>query len=209
LPILLELGPSAPTAITAHDFSAGGSTLASCVFDGSGYANADAQSQALGRNILLQRGAVVLIPRAPLKPGNTYRAAVTVNGAEYAWTFSAGSSAATAATVSPVKAPVRAPRQPPAAVPVRAPRSAPPQAAAKPQPAPAAAIVAEAPATPLPVVLDQLIPDVALEAPPPSRRGAATQPGLELSGLAALIPALGLLTAAAALLRRGSLRPAA
>ena len=43
--------------------------------------------QQLGRRILASRNAIVLIPRAPLKPGSRYRAVVEVNGRLIDWTF--------------------------------------------------------------------------------------------------------------------------
>jgi hypothetical protein len=66
----------------------GETSLEHCVFDEGTYRNRDAAQQQLGRRILASRNAIVLIPRAPLKPGSRYRAVVDVNGRRIDWTFS-------------------------------------------------------------------------------------------------------------------------
>jgi hypothetical protein len=88
LPIILQLGPGNLTpAVTAHSFSRGNTALPHCVFDETTYANSIAERQVLGRAILNARDAVVLIPRDPLIPGESYTASITANGQTVTWTF--------------------------------------------------------------------------------------------------------------------------
>ena len=127
LPIILETGGAA--AVTAAAISDAVATLPSCEFDGSNYANPVAGDQANGRAILAARGAVILIPRAPLSAGKRYTVTETVNNTTYKWTFGAGlpglPTAASRPTFSPPHVPVAA--APPAGVgrPVIAPTTLP------------------------------------------------------------------------------------
>jgi hypothetical protein len=91
VPILVQLGADAATQVTGASLSeaATGAPLELCVFDGDDYANPDPGAQSLGRNVLASRGAVVLVPRTPLKlKGTMYNASITVNGQTTAWSFS-------------------------------------------------------------------------------------------------------------------------
>ena len=58
------------------------------MFDGSTYGNRDDGERRLGRSILASRGAIVMIPRNPLRSGATYRAAIDVDDQRIEWTFS-------------------------------------------------------------------------------------------------------------------------
>jgi uncharacterized protein YkwD len=62
--------------------------LQACGFDSTSYANPDAYSQQLGRDILKDYGAIVVIPRAPLAAGGKYFVSISVNGRPYQWHFS-------------------------------------------------------------------------------------------------------------------------
>lgn len=62
--------------------------LQACGFDSTSYANPDAYSQQLGRDILKDYGAIVVIPRVPLAAGGNYYVSISVNGKPYQWHFS-------------------------------------------------------------------------------------------------------------------------
>jgi hypothetical protein len=88
LPLLLQMGPGDLTpVVTAHSFHRGATPLPHCVFDETSYVNSVAALQALGRAQLAARDAIVLIPRDPLTPGQSYTASITVNGQTVTWTF--------------------------------------------------------------------------------------------------------------------------
>ncbi len=96
LPIILQLGPGDRVPnVTASAFLQGGTPLPHCVFDETSYVNPDPGQQALGRNILDSRDAIVVIPRSPLTPGMSYTVSVTANGQTYTWSFTVARSATT------------------------------------------------------------------------------------------------------------------
>jgi uncharacterized protein YkwD len=89
LPIILQIGAGGKTPnVSAHSFKQGSQLLESCIFDETSYVNPDANAQNLGRAVLDNRDAIVLIPRQPLTPGKTYTVSITVNGDKYTWSFS-------------------------------------------------------------------------------------------------------------------------
>lgn len=89
LPIYLQIGNGNQTpAVTDSTFSQGATPLEHCRFDETNYINANSSYQSLGRAILGERDAIVLIPRAPLTPGLSYTVSITVNGQTHTWTFS-------------------------------------------------------------------------------------------------------------------------
>ncbi|GAC1327796.1 MAG: hypothetical protein NVSMB17_02330 [Candidatus Dormibacteria bacterium] len=88
LPIILETGGAA--MVSSATIAASGTVLPSCEFDGSNYSNPTAADQANGRALLTARGAVVLVPRSPLKAGAVYTVTETVNAVAYTWKFTAG-----------------------------------------------------------------------------------------------------------------------
>ena len=89
LPIILQVGPGnlIPT-VTAHSFTRGGTPLEHCLFDETSYVNPDANQQSLGRGILDDRDAVVIIPRDALEPGEHYTVSVSIDGTTHTWSFS-------------------------------------------------------------------------------------------------------------------------
>ncbi|HPS77655.1 MAG TPA: dockerin type I domain-containing protein [Thermoanaerobaculaceae bacterium] len=87
-PISLQVGAGGTTpSVTAHSFSVGGTPLPHCVFDETTYTNPNATLQSLGRGVLNMRDAVILIPRDPLVPGDTYTASITSAGHTTTWSF--------------------------------------------------------------------------------------------------------------------------
>ena len=91
LPITFEIGSFVGAKLTSYsivrkDDPPGAPPIEACGYDAFSYRN-DARShlaQVVGR--LKAFSGVVVIPRHPLTPGN-YRAAVTVNGKDYSWSF--------------------------------------------------------------------------------------------------------------------------
>lgn len=91
LPLIVQLGPGWTAASVTYSWLADGGVrlLDHCVFDARTYRNREADQQRLGRAILASRGAIVLIPRTPLRPGASYRAVIELNGGRLIdWTFS-------------------------------------------------------------------------------------------------------------------------
>ncbi|MCC6190534.1 MAG: hypothetical protein IT318_16015 [Anaerolineales bacterium] len=88
LPILLQIGPGSLTpVVTAHSFRGGATPLPHCVFDETTYFNSVASLQALGRNLLGARDAIVLVPQTEMTPGASYTVSITVDGQTHTWTF--------------------------------------------------------------------------------------------------------------------------
>lgn len=87
-PLVLQLGSGDVTPrVSSHAFYADGQLTASCRFDETSYSNPNAYAQKVGRDILDERDAVVIIPRQPLAVGKTYRVEITVSGQQYSWEF--------------------------------------------------------------------------------------------------------------------------
>jgi uncharacterized protein YkwD len=88
-PVYLILGSGEVTpSVTSHSFLKGGAPVDHCIFDQTNYSNPYPSLQSMARSILNSRDAVVLIPRAPLVPGETYNVSITVNNQTFAWEFS-------------------------------------------------------------------------------------------------------------------------
>lgn len=89
LPILLQIGPgNLSPSVTSYSISSGGTPIESCVFTEETYKNPAPEAQNVGRAILNERDAVVLIPITPLTPGAAYTVSITTNGQTYSWSFS-------------------------------------------------------------------------------------------------------------------------
>ena len=94
LPIILQIGAGEITPqVTSHSFKRGNLELPHCVFDETSYNNPDGFAESLGRAILNFRDAIILIPRAPLIPGEAYSVSITVNGESLQWSFFAADDA--------------------------------------------------------------------------------------------------------------------
>ncbi len=98
VPITLQLGSF--IAIKLGDYSldrlapdGSATAVEACGFDSSTYTNPDPAIEAVARATLNGFGAVVLVPKAPLKPG-TYRVSLTANDQQYRWQFGVTPSAA-------------------------------------------------------------------------------------------------------------------
>jgi hypothetical protein len=66
-----------------------GKPIEHCAFDAQSYLNPDPHGQEYARWSLRASSAVVIIPRAPLRPGSRYSVSINANGATYAWGFTA------------------------------------------------------------------------------------------------------------------------
>jgi hypothetical protein len=88
LPVIVQLGSGSVTPrVTASWFLDGKRALRHCVFDENTYRNGNRAEQRLGRGVLDKHDAVVLVPRAPLQSGHTYRVVIDTNGRRIDWTF--------------------------------------------------------------------------------------------------------------------------
>ena len=92
-PIYLQIGAGDQTPnVTDHSFSQGGVSLDHCVFDETNYTNPDSYSQNLGRGVLNMRDAIILMPKNPLSPGDTYTISITNSGTTYSWSITVTAS---------------------------------------------------------------------------------------------------------------------
>lgn len=88
-PLVVQLGDGSLTPnVTNHAVFIGDRRIDSCRFTETTYTNPDAYAQGVGRTILGDRDAVVIIPRQPLAVGETYTVQVEANGELYTWRFS-------------------------------------------------------------------------------------------------------------------------
>ena len=87
LPITLQLGHVVEVSLGSSSLMEGSRAIEHCAFAAEGYRNPDPDSQEYGRWELHNNGAVVMIPRAPLRPGVLYKVSITANGKPYTWSF--------------------------------------------------------------------------------------------------------------------------
>jgi uncharacterized protein YkwD len=94
LPIILQLGVgNTDPSNTSGSITQGVTTLPSCLFDETNYANPDLTLQNLGRAVLATRDAIVLVPRNSLTPGATYTVSITSRSQTHVWSFAVSPSA--------------------------------------------------------------------------------------------------------------------
>jgi len=87
-PIVLLLGDGSRTPnVTSHRFAKGDQVLESCLFDETNYHNDVPYDEGVGRTILGESDAIVIMPRYELPVDETYTAQVTVDGETYTWSF--------------------------------------------------------------------------------------------------------------------------
>lgn len=88
-PIVLLLGDGSGTPnIINHRLAMGDQPLESCLFDETSYRNNDSYAQQVGREILDQSDAVVIMPRNPLPINETYDVQITTSDQTFTWRFS-------------------------------------------------------------------------------------------------------------------------
>jgi uncharacterized protein YkwD len=89
--LVLQLGDGSKTPrVTSHRVMQGDIVLESCMFHETSYVNTDPYAQSVGRIILDERDAVVILPRLPLEMDQTYTVEVWADGRLYTWSFSTG-----------------------------------------------------------------------------------------------------------------------
>lgn len=97
VPIMLVVGApvsgDGPVKLSKQAFAEDGTELEACGFDSTTYANPDGSEQREARNVLYEEGAIMLIPKAPLKPGHNYTVSITADGQDYNWSFRVASDA--------------------------------------------------------------------------------------------------------------------
>ena len=117
LPITLQMGRLVQTRLTNDSLTEDGKPIEFCAFDAPGYRNPNPTEQEYGRWSLRNAGAIVLVPRAPLRPGSRYQVSITANDVTYAWSFTAAQTSETTFSASasfPTPAPVATPGPKPA-----------------------------------------------------------------------------------------------
>ncbi len=88
-PITIQLGSMVTSGISNYSLkrtTPDPVAIDACVFDGASYRNPDPGTQSMTRNQLASFGAIVMMPRTPLKPGS-YSVAIEAGGHEYSWSF--------------------------------------------------------------------------------------------------------------------------
>lgn len=89
-PIVVQIGSGDQTPnVTQSELLQDGAPIQHCVIDETRYVNGESRVQEIGRNILDEQDAVVIIPAQPLQAGSTYSVNVTINGEEMSWQFEA------------------------------------------------------------------------------------------------------------------------
>ena len=156
LPITLQIGRLVQTRLTNHSLTEDGKPIEYCAFDAPSYRNPNPTEQEYGRWNLRNAGAIVLVPRAPLRPGSRYQISVTTNDVTYAWSFTVAQTSETTFSAS-ASFPTPAPTAPPVAGPTKT-ASPRPRRSARPShranPAPTASVMApENPAVTAPASL--------------------------------------------------------
>ena len=84
LPIVIQFS-APPTAVEAT-LAAGGTVVEQCTITPA-YTSSDPDEQATARRLLVQKNAVIILPRQPLDVGTDYTVTVTTNGATATWSF--------------------------------------------------------------------------------------------------------------------------
>ncbi len=87
LPITIQLGRLVETELGAHSLTADGAAIEHCAFDAHSYRNPNRAMQEYGRWALRSSGAIMIVPRAPLRAGTRYSVSITAGDKTYAWSF--------------------------------------------------------------------------------------------------------------------------
>lgn len=88
-PIIVQLGDGSLTPlVSSFTLSMDGKVLDACLFDETSYRNADSYAQGIGRTVLDEDDAVVILPRQPLAADAEYTVQLVANGQTYTWSFS-------------------------------------------------------------------------------------------------------------------------
>jgi uncharacterized protein YkwD len=123
LPITLQIGRLVDTKLTAHSLTEDGKPIEHCAFDADSYRNHIKSAQTFGHWNLRDAGAVVIVPRSPLRAGSRYSVSITAAGNSYVWSFKVADVTTFAAIA---KFPTSPSPAPPMAEPTNAPSFSPP-----------------------------------------------------------------------------------
>lgn len=89
-PIILQIGSGdVRVRATGYSLAIGYELLDACLIDESSYRHSNSYQQQIGRTILDERDAIVLIPRNPLVVGQHYTVNIQANDRLYTWSFDA------------------------------------------------------------------------------------------------------------------------
>ena len=87
-PIIVQLGDGSLTpSVSSFTLSMGDKVLDACLFDETSYRTADSYAQRVGRTVLGEQDAVVIMPRQPLEADAEYTVQLVANGQTYTWGF--------------------------------------------------------------------------------------------------------------------------
>jgi uncharacterized protein YkwD len=87
LPISVQIGSWVKAVLGGASVTVNGTSVPACGIDTTNYVNPDPRTQEIGRNGLLEAGAVIIIPRTALPPGGVCKVSAIVNGQQYNWSF--------------------------------------------------------------------------------------------------------------------------
>ncbi|MFZ0548266.1 MAG: hypothetical protein WAM60_22660, partial [Candidatus Promineifilaceae bacterium] len=89
-PVIIQTGfGSGRPNVNSFVFSENGNAVPSCMFHEGSYSNPNPTTQEIGRKILDDRDAIIIVPQNPLKIGNSYEVTVTISGVPYTAQFTA------------------------------------------------------------------------------------------------------------------------
>ena len=88
-----------------------GREVEACAFDAKAYHDSDPVQRRRGRELLADYGAIVMIPRHPLREGHRYRAEIQARQHDFAWSFAVGPLQPPAAHPIIVRGAIAAPAQ--------------------------------------------------------------------------------------------------
>jgi hypothetical protein len=88
IPATLQLGPMVDAKLNSFSIARdGGAKLEACGFDANSYRNQNSFDRGRVVDNLRGEGAIVIVPKEPLKAGERYNVVATVNGRNYKWSF--------------------------------------------------------------------------------------------------------------------------
>jgi hypothetical protein len=87
LPITLQVGRLTQLELGTTSLTEDGAEVEHCTFDATSYSNQNQAAREYARWELRSSGAVVMIPRAPMKSGARYAVTISVNQQTYSWSF--------------------------------------------------------------------------------------------------------------------------
>ncbi len=87
-PLIVQIGPGDQTPrVSRTELLRNGSPVSHCSFNETNYQNNNPYWQTVGRQILDERDAIIILPYDPLEVGQSYQATVEVNGTVITWQF--------------------------------------------------------------------------------------------------------------------------